>query len=938
MDNCTYAVVDLETTGHSPAKGDRIIQIAIVFIENETIIKKYARFVNPEREIPVFIQQLTAITDEEVKNAPRFEEIATSISEMLQGAVFVAHNTDFDLSFLQSEFKRCGVPQFIGKKVDTVELSKILFPTSHSYRLQDLSDELGIALPAAHRADDDAEATAHLLLAALKKLRTLPEETLNLLHRRSFSLRSDLSGLIYDALKEVRKKSIGVNRLPLFRGIPYRQPNWEETAEGRAVPYPIETEEKIALLKKAFLAYEHREAQLSFMDTVFQSLTKSKEVVAEVPTGVGKTIGYLLPAALHALQTGKPVIISTFTNHLVDKIMNDELEKVRKMIGYRVNGTVLKGREQYISLGKFEELLQITDESFDETFTIMQILVWLTETKTGDVNELNVSGGGQLFIDRIRKGSNYLKDDERIVDYHLKMQEISIHSHIIITNHSMLLSDLNREKRVFRSFSGIILDEAHQFIHTAARANETVFSYTTWKYVMGQISSDTEGQLLYKILQLHERFCGNSRYIAHRLSSSFDRFSKQFDRIATVLTTHKHSSANGKSGNRIVFSLSEVEEERRTFSLLSEALSEHITNAHSISDDLAIHLNQMSEKEKAFVAEWNYWIRELTIKAGEWVEIFLDNDNENFTVYIEQDKRSLPGSLTVVKSPVDTSILLKDFMEHIREESVGVIWTSGTMKIEQDERFVVRQLGIDDEVPLLTFDAPKHFYSQSTIFIVEDMPSIQQVSQNDYIEAVADAVVQTVIATGGRLFVLFTSQDMLRKTYELIMESELLDDYALIAQGVSSGSRLKLLKSFRQFEKSVLFGTNSFWEGVDVPGETLSAVIIVRLPFSSPEDVVFKAQADRLTKLGKNSFTDLALPEAILRLRQGFGRLIRSSEDRGFFIILDRRIETKSYGKRFIDALPNVPVKKLSLQHMVNELEACYNGEELRGKLDGKEQ
>jgi ATP-dependent DNA helicase DinG len=136
---------------------------------------------------------------------------------------------------------------------------------------------------------------------------------------------------------------------------------------------------------------------------------------------------------------------------------------------------------------------------------------------------------------------------------------------------------------------------------------------------------------------------------------------------------------------------------------------------------------------------------------------------------------------------------------------------------------------------------------------------------------------------------------------------------------------MKLLKSFQRFRKSVLFGTNSFWEGVDVPGDALSAVVMVRLPFSSPEEPVFKTQAERLTKQGINSFTSFALPEAILRFRQGFGRLIRSSTDRGVFIVLDRRIESKSYGKEFIRALPDIPVKKVSLEDMVLDLEHWYN-------------
>lgn len=924
MDNRTYAVVDLETTGHSPSRGDRIIQIAIVFIEKGTITHRYARFVNPEREIPMFIQQLTAITDEEVRSAQTFEEIAQDVSDMLQGTVFVAHNTDFDLSFLQSEFKRCKVAGWSGKKIDTVELSKILFPSSSSYRLQDLAEDLDIELPAAHRADDDAEATANLLLTALSKLRTLPEETLNLLHRRSFSLRSDISTLIYEALKYARIAPAR-EKLPLFRGIPYRHAGKAHGVVAARLPYPSAEEDKISLLEKGYPSFEYRKSQLMFMDAVWKTLSLQTETVTEVPTGIGKTVGYLLPAALHSLQTGKPVVISTFTNHLVDKILEDEVGRIRKMLGIDCAAAVLKGKEQYISLGKFEELLRITDESYDETFTIMQVLVWLTDTVTGDVNELNVSGGGQLFIDRIRKRNNLLKEDEKAADYHLRAMDACSRSNLVITNHSMLLSDSNRDQKIFQNLSGLIIDEAHQFIHTAANSNETVLSYMNWKYIMGQLGSDAEGQLLHQVMKLHRKYGNYENRIFGLLASSFEQFTSSFDDVATMLSNHRPQVKGGQQGNRVIFGIEELSGNESLFSAMAEKMNGYIEQVQLISSRLEAHHEKMTLKEQAFLSEWKYWLRELKIKAGEWVEIFLDKKCENFTVWIEKDKRSLPGSLNVVKSPVDGAEITKTFIKTFKEEKIGIVWTSATMTINQDERFVSRQLGIADHVPVLTFDAPDHFYDNAKIFIVEDMPSIQHVSQSDYIEAVSDAVVQTVMATGGRLFVLFTSQDMLRKTYELILESELLNDYALIAQGVSSGSRMKLLKSFRQFNKSILFGTNSFWEGVDVPGEALSAIIIVRLPFSSPDEVVFKARAARLAASGSNPFTDLSLPEAILRFRQGFGRLIRSSGDSGFFIILDRRIDTKSYGKRFLDALPPVPVRKVSLEHMVQSLEDCYN-------------
>ena len=335
--------------------------------------------------------------------------------------------------------------------------------------------------------------------------------------------------------------------------------------------------------------------------------------------------------------------------------------------------------------------------------------------------------------------------------------------------------------------------------------------------------------------------------------------------------------------------------------------------------------HQLTQKGAAILSEWEYWVQELKIKAGEWIEIFLDRNREDYAVWVEKDRRSIPGSLMVMKTRLTGTGLIRQFAERMKQQQAGLLWTSGTLAVAGDERYVMRQLGIADTVPLLKFDAPPHFYEGAEIFIVEDMPDIQQVAQTDYIEAVANAVVETVLVTKGRLFVLFTSQDMLRKTYELIVESEQLEEFVLIAQGVSSGSRMRLLRSFRQYGKAVLFGTNSFWEGVDVPGEALSAVIVVRLPFSSPEDPLFKARAAKLTEQGIHPFNGYSLPDAVMRLRQGFGRLIRASSDKGFFILLDRRIETKSYGRRFLESLPNVPIRKVTLENMVDELENCYN-------------
>ncbi|MDS9470845.1 ATP-dependent DNA helicase DinG [Sporosarcina pasteurii] len=923
MDTKTYAVVDLETTGHSSAKGDRIIQIAIVLIKNGKIEQRYMRFVDPCQKIPPFIRELTNINDEDVEGAPTFEEIAEEVRQLLEGTVFVAHNTAFDLPFLQSEFKRCQVGEWSGNQIDTVELSKIVFPSLASYRLQDIAEELGIQLPSAHRADDDAEATSELLLQCYEKLHTLPLETLELLHKRSFKLKSDLASLFYTVLKNVRGKRQRI-QYSKFRGIPFKPVTPTSSIQYGDVSYPTQEVQKTKLFKEAFPNFEKRSSQFAFMDTVWRTLTEKSEVAAEVPTGIGKTIAYLLPAAFRSIEQGKPVVISTYTNYLVDKIVVSELEKISNMLNITLKATVLKGREHYISLGKFEELHTLTDQSYDETFSIMQILVWLTETTTGDLGELTVSGGGQLFIDRIRNRSVSVSNEEREVDYYRQHLQACENSNFIITNHAMLLSDINRTEPIFDNIAGLVVDEAHQLVHTAARLSETVFSYTTWKYIMGQLTSTAEGQLLSEIMTLADRL-GVSIPKIETIMSSFEQFTTVFDEVANQLAYFVPSTIKKQVGHRKTFALNELQNMRKQYEKVSTLMFEYLDFAESIERRFAIHTSNMTKSECALIAEWSYWVRELKIKAGEWVELFLEHDPQKYAIWIERDQRSLPSSLMAIRHPLDSSATIQKFTERLKVNRTGIIWTSGTLAIGQRTRYIPTQLGLDETVPLEVFEAPTDFYNGAEMYIVNNMPDIQQVSQSDYIEEVANAVIQTTMATGGRLFVLFTSRDMMKKTYELIIDSEQLEEYALFAQGISGGSRMKLLKSFHQFNQSVLFGTSSFWEGVDVPGDALSAVIVVRLPFTSPEDPIFKANAEKLTAEGKNPFTEYALPEAVMRMRQGFGRLIRSSSDKGAFIILDRRIEAKSYGKHFIDALPNVHVKKVPLEVMVYELENCYN-------------
>ena len=909
MKNLTFSVVDLETTGHSSKSGDRIIQIAIVQIQNGTILRTYNTFVQPDRPIPPFIAQLTTIDDETVAEAPRFESIAEHVRDLLDDTVFVAHNVQFDEPFLRHEMERVGVDSWHGPTLDTVELVKIAYPTASSYRLQDIAETLGIPLAKAHRADEDALATAHILMRSIDRLRQLPEETIRLLHKRSFTLKSDLSRLFYSLLQE----RAGTEPDAMYNGIPIRSLRKVQLTQVTTMDYPVDFEEKYEWLQRINRHYERRAVQFRYMDAVWQALREEREVALEVPTGVGKTLGYLLPGIVRSLQCGAPLVISTYTNHLVDSIVERELPKVEKMIGRPLATTVIKGREHYISLSRFEKLLLTTDESYDETLTIMQLLVWLTETTTGDLSQVNVSGGGHLLLKRIQRKGEVVSAVEKPYDFYERLLEQIPSSDVVVTNHSLLMT--NRLQEALDQTSGLIVDEAHQMIPVALRTYETSFSYTSWKYVIGQFVGEGAHDLLPELVRIRNGIDRKGDVLRHQLLQAHEHFMACFDEAVEQLIQFVMSESSAASTERSCL-LQPEQLALPLFNRVGTTSYTFLAKAAAFTDRLhRVHFT--SKRDEAFVEQWNDWVEEARQKLDEWIDLFSPISTRQHSVYATVDVRSLPGSLHVWKRAIKSAPLLREFVRRSMNERVGIVWTSGTMVAPGNDRFIIDQIGLSERVAVQTFEAPASFYEGANVCIVSDMPDIQSSTKEAYVEAVVDAVVQAAYATKGRMFVLFTSKQMLRQAYDLLTDADLLPDYQLLAQGITGGSRTKLLKNFKQLERSILFGTNSFWEGVDIPGEALSAVLVVRLPFSSPLDPFYQAR----TRGERDPFQTLGLPEAILRFRQGFGRLIRATDDRGFFIVLDRRIETKSYGVQFLSALPNVAVHRVSIESLMQTME-----------------
>lgn len=925
-----YVVIDLETTGNSPKKGDKIIQFAACVVENGKITGQYSSFVNPGKEIPSFIEELTGITAETVGKAPFFFEIAPKIASLLEEAVFVAHNAVFDLSFLQNELQEAGFAGFNGPVLDTVELARILLPGADSYRLGELAALAGIDHERPHQADSDALVTAQLLLMFMDRLLAMPRVTLSKLVELSKKLKNDLSVLFEEQLykKDQTVETLAPD-LEIYRGIAlkkYRDPvfNPPGTDKRETSPYPSAAAQKELLFKKAFPRSEERSAQFQMMDAVYASFTDNEHAVIETGADAGKTMAYLVPAAYFAKETREKVVISAYTLQLQKQLLENDVPLMKTVLPFHIEAALLKGRNNYLNLAKFIHSLHEDDRNYDTVMTKMQILVWLLETETGDYDELHLSGGGMRFIEKLNRGACFDTEGEakaRYDFYHRALTNAK-NADLIITNHYCLLAAAAAKNSVFPTCRYCIIDDGHHFYKAAGSFFGESFDYFSVRTRLQRFSG------LEKILFHDEAFQQwPAKELPHpfQLSQLYDDLLWETEEFFANLINFAKEKAGTQNHHRLTVRLS-----KQKFPFIWRKTADNAQRLVLLLKDMQEFLQVFSRTLKSKnIANTNkgrevshnleLFIQDLEDMRVKLRSLFIEEDGTT-AVWIETDVRAPHNTTTVFAQPVSVASRLR---ESFFGKMNSAVVTSATLTAENSFHFILNELGLDEgECRTVKIPAPFMYRKQVKMIVPDDLPEVNAVSSAEYVSSICQHIVSVAEAVQGRILILFTSREMLKQTYDWIAESGLLVDYALIAQDVSNGSRNRLLKKFLRFEKAILFGTNSFWEGIDIQGEKLSCLIMARLPFSPPTDPLTEAKSEWISRNGGNSFLDYSLPEAIIRFKQGLGRLLRSEGERGVALILDRRIMTASYGKAFLQSVPRVPVTEANIKDAATYIRA----------------
>ncbi len=909
----SIVAIDIETTGLN-YDTDAITEIGAVRFNGSRVEAEWSSLVNPGRPIPPAITQLTGISNEMVRNAPPMRAIVNELAAFLGESPVLGHNVGFDLSFLQRY--NIGVYNDV---LDTYELASVLLPTASRYNLSALAQSLGIPiLEEAHRALADARVTHAVFTRLYDRALLLPFELLQDFVRLSEPFEWGAAWFFNQLMRARARQPINARRAPDDIGgplFPRQDISLCPPLTPLDPPLPLDPLECGALLEygglfsKYFENYEHRPQQVEMLQAVASALSNGQHLLVEAGTGTGKSFAYLVPAALWALQNQTRVVISTNTINLQDQLIKKDIPDLRKALNIDLRATVVKGRSNYLCPRRLEAFRQHGPENAEEMRVLGKIMVWLYENGSGDRNEINLNGPIERDIwSRLSAEDEGCKADVCVsrmgggCPFHrAKMSAQS--SHLVIVNHALLLADVASGNRVLPEYDYLIVDEAHHL--EAATTSALSFRVTQGDLSrllreLGGSSSGILGHMLNLFSEIlrpsdlaaYSQLAKRITDLAFRLDHDLREFYHTLDTFLIDQRDGRPVSNYGQqvrvlSATRTQPSWAVVEmgwdTTNETFRLLLNLIADLTKSTGEIQgqdfdelEDLQSSLSTVYRRLSESQAQINALVSEPSADYVYWVEI--------------PPKNSM---IAIEAAPLHIGPMMQNYLWN---QKASVILTSATLTTSGEFDYLRDRLFAADADELMV-GSPFDYESSALLYLVNDISEPNDAS--NYQRSVEQTLIRLSKATGGRMLVLFTSYVQLKRTSQVI--SPILADAGIETYEQGEGaSPNTLLETFREADRAILLGTRAFWEGVDIPGDALSILVIVRLPFDVPSDPIIAARSETF----EDPFNEYQLPEAILRFRQGFGRLIRTQFDRGVVAVLDRRIITKRYGKMFLQSLP----------------------------------
>lgn len=646
----------------------------------------------------------------------------------------------------------------------------------------------------------------------------------------------------------------------------------------------LEAEMRVAFSDEGLLAsspdFEFRPEQQQMAAAVGRALEKRESLVVEAGTGVGKSLAYLLPAVQYALEAGRKAVISTHTINLQEQLLGKDLPLVRKLIGVPFEAVLLKGRGNYLCPARLKRAVQQSGDLFNtsETEELRAIRDWAMKTSDGTLSDMDfqpsmkvwhqVCSEAQICTTRFcGPGGNCFFQEAR---------KLAGEARVVVVNHTLFFALLNTEletesKGFLFPNDFVVFDEAHTLESIAASQLGLRLSQSGLRYDLQRLYNPRSRKGLLRTMQAGKPMIG--------VEAALHEADEFFARLGEASTFGEWSRE---------FRVREPE-------MIDNTLAEPLRELWQEIETLAADCDNDTTR-----AELQDGARRLREAHGA-LRMFLDQEDRDCVYWVERGGQDRT-SYSMHAAPVNVADRLRPLL--FGPDKTAIL-TSATLAVGDPElNYYRRRVGAEN-VRAVQIGSPFDYQKQMRLFVVKSMPDP---GAKGYEEDLAGWIEHFLRRTDGRAFVLFTSYRVMQSVAAALGEVCKASGWQLLVQG-GEMTRHRMVEEFRNDERSVLFGTDSFWAGVDVPGKALSNVIVTRLPFAVPDHPLTASRLELIEANGGNPFMEYSVPEAILKLRQGVGRLIRSTKDKGIVAILDNRIVTRRYGRVFIDALPDAPLE-----------------------------
>lgn len=942
-----FIIFDIETTGFSKSS-DKIIEIAAIKVENSQVSQRFNELINPEQIIPENITKLTGITNEMVENAGTISEVLPIFTNFIKDFPLLAHNIKFDWEFIKH---KCLDEDLDLEQneilVDTLILSQIFLPEGPvNHKLETLKDYLKIDIKNSHRALADCETTLGLFQEIIKKIEMVSFDDIRKLTAVATQSRNYAKDFLIKVSNSFTNKifsSEGKKRrlkLPGFNSIESASKISEDKKAELLQPEVIDLIfGREGLLKHKVSSFEYREQQFLMAESTLKAFLQNRFLLCEAGTGVGKSFAYLIPSIINYLVSEEKVIVSTNTKNLQEQIFFKDIPMLHELFSESFTAIILKGRGNYLCLKKFYRMLSNPDENLDDQQIekFLPLVIWGLATETGDIEENSGFKRAYGYDVWVKLHSDSASCNGRKCPYYKKcfLQNIRKKVHkagLVVINHSLLFSDASSENAVLGKYDHLVLDEAHNLESTATKYLGVEFSFNLVKTNLYRLQSyDTKRGLLNKVIKKItqtnqagvnvDRFLERSDNLKSRLPEFLKNSQDIFDSIGHTIYKDNNQYNEQLLKNRF----RDFEKELISGQSLKELkiFKDVFEDIIEESGRLTKLLSGTEELEDLFedeILEFKSITDELEQTFSNF-NFFLNSKRENYVYWYEILKKDTNYFFKLAAAPLEISQILDDLLY---SKLKSAIFTSATISIENRFKYYINKSGLakykDSKLDTLSLGSP---YSEHQLKVIVPSyiasPKMQSLFTNDIEE-----FLQKVILHFDRgSLALFTSYKQMSELFYRV--NDLFKEHdRLISMQSKEGSRRELLNQFKAVRNSVLFGTNSFWEGVDVPGASLEMVVIARLPFAVPSEPIIQARLEKLEKEGKNSFMHYSVPEAILKFKQGIGRLLRSHSDQGVVYILDSRVVNTRWGSAFINSLPVKPNIAKKLSEVITETEKFF--------------